>query len=424
MNQSLLNEFIPTISLDDYSYSLPEERIAKFPLPERDQSKLLVANASGGTIAHHTFRDIPSLLPSDAILIRNNTKVILARLFLQKPSGGKVEVFCVEPHTPHEQSLALSTTRTSTWTCLIGGRKILAGMKLGCVVMHGNEPLYLNAQILSKSGSEAVVAFSWSPENLSFAAVLEAVGKIPLPPYLKRDAEESDKARYQTVYARHDGSVAAPTAGLHFTPPVLSELEKRGIATAEVTLHVGMGTFKPVESQTIQEHAMHTEQVVIPLATLHTIRERLAKNEHAPLIAVGTTSLRTMESAYWFGARLFLSDGEANGKNFLWVSQWDSYRLRASHRLPSALQSIDALLAWAERHHLEAITGETQMIIVPGYDYKFCTGLITNFHQPNSTLILLVAAFLGKALWRRVYEEALKTDYRFLSYGDSSLLLR
>jgi S-adenosylmethionine:tRNA ribosyltransferase-isomerase len=421
-------KFIEELSLSDYQYTLPNDRIAQFPLAARDRSKLLVAKADTNDIHHFQFQDLPDLIPPTSMLVRNNTRVIMARLYLQKITGGKVEVLCVEPSSPSpEPAVALYAKGSCQWRCIIGGRKIVAGMTLRCAALHAQEPLYLNAKIVEKHGSEATVEFSWSPERLTFATILETIGQMPLPPYMKRGAEESDKERYQTVYASQSGSVAAPTAGLHFTDKVLESLSQKKIPIQELTLHVGLGTFKPVESDRIAEHAMHTERVVIACETVRAIALHFEINTLTKpyLIAVGTTSLRTLESLYWFGVKLWRAEGSTREKKHLWLDQWESYRLSADElALPSPMESLNAVIQWAEHHQLNEIKGETKMIIVPGYEYKLCNGLITNFHQPQSTLILLVAAFVGKKLWRHIYDTALRSDYRFLSYGDSSLLLK
>ncbi len=407
--------YVPNVALDEFLYELPEARIAKFPLPERDQSKLLVAKAFTQEISHHQFYNLPSLLPERALLVRNNTKVIAARLHLAKPTGGLVEVLCLEPIAPSpDPALTLNAKNACRWQCLIGGRKVAVGTVLH---LHG-----LMATVIDKIGAEAIVDFIWNT-NQTFADLLESIGNMPIPPYLKREAQDEDKSRYQTVYAVAQGSVAAPTAGLHFTERVFEALHQKHIHIADLTLHVGLGTFKPVESVSIAEHQMHTERIAVPLATL----ERLLEQATSPtpcIVAVGTTSMRTLESLYWFGAKLYANDGDARTRNDLWISQWDAYRLTAENKTPPLEVALNLLLDWTKARGLEHLQGETELMIVPSYPFKVVDALITNFHQPRSTLILLVAAFLGNDFWRTVYQSALENDYRFLSYGDSSLLWR
>lgn len=407
--------FAPSVSLDELLYDLPEARIAKFPLPERDHSKLLVADAVAQRISHRHFYDLPALLPEKALLIRNDTKVIAARLHLAKTTGGLVEILCLDPIAPSsDPAIALASKNGCRWNCLIGGRKIAVGSVL---TLHG-----LVATVVDKCDAQAVVDFAWN-SNQTFAELLDAMGEMPIPPYLKRKAESEDKRRYQTVYAIAQGSVAAPTAGLHFTKGVFEKLAQKGIRVADLTLHVGLGTFKPVESERIDEHQMHAERIAVPLATLERLREQ-ATSPKPCVVAVGTTSMRALESLYWFGAKLHLDDGDARERSDLWVSQWEAYQLAAQARLPSLDVAIERLLAWAQEHGLEQIQGETRLMIAPSYPFKVVDALITNFHQPKSTLVLLVAAFLGKAFWREAYQSALDNGYRFLSYGDSSLLWR
>jgi S-adenosylmethionine:tRNA ribosyltransferase-isomerase len=407
--------YVPKVALDEFLYELPEARIARFPLPERDQSKLLLAKALTQEISHHQFYDLPLLLPERALLVRNNTKVIAARLHLAKPTGGLVEVLCLEPIAPSQDpAISLNTKHACRWQCLIGGRKITVGTVLH---LHG-----LTATVIDKIGAEAIVDFAWNT-NQTFADLLDSIGNIPIPPYLKREAEDVDKSRYQTVYAVAQGSVAAPTAGLHFTERVFEALHQKHIQIVDLTLHVGLGTFKPVESNSITEHKMHTERIAVPLTTL----ERLIEQASSPtpcIVAVGTTSMRTLESLYWFGAKLYANDSDAQARNDLWISQWDAYRLTAENKTPPLEDALKLLLNWAKARGLEHLQGETELMIVPSYSFKVVDALITNFHQPRSTLILLVAAFLGSDFWRTVYQSALENDYRFLSYGDSSLLWR
>ncbi len=413
---------IPEVSIDDYTYDLPEERIATMPLAERDQSKLMVVDAKTGAISHHRFYNLPELLPLHTLLIRNNSKVIAARLCLKKQSGGRVEVLCVEPVEPSsELSAALLAKETAKWKCLLHGRKLRPFMSLSTSVVYNTSPLLLKATLLEKD-VETTVCFEWQPKELTFLQVLEAVGKVPLPPYLNREPNEQDKVRYQTVYAKNEGSVAAPTAGLHFTQAIYERLQQKGVDVQELTLHVGIGTFKPVHERDVRQHNMHAEQVIVSRQTLLALHQHLA--QQTPVVAVGTTSLRVLESLYWFGTKLARQQEPARHAKTMNLEQWEAYALLREHgRLP-AQQSLEAILNWLDKHALEAVMGATQLIIMPGYHCQICNGLITNFHQPRSTLILLVAAFLGGDLWKKVYHEALQNDYRFLSYGDASLLWR
>lgn len=416
MNKQL--SFVPSASSDALLYELPEERIAQFPLVERDHSKLLVANACTKEISHYHFYDLPANLPEGALLVRNNTKVIAARLYFAKLTGGAVEVLCLEPLAPsNDVALTLNAKRFCRWKCLIGGKKITTGTKL---FLHS-----ITATVIEKVGAEAIVDFAWETDTsfaeTSFAELLESIGNMPIPPYLKREAQEQDRFRYQTVYALSQGSVAAPTAGLHFTERVFDALHRKHVQIADLTLHVGLGTFKPVESPSIAEHEMHAERIAVPLSTL----ERLIEQASSPkpcIVAVGTTSMRTLESLYWFGAKLCENDGEARAQNTLWVSQWEAYRLLLEGKTPALQDALNVLLDWAKANGLEQVQGETQLMIAPSYTFKVVDALITNFHQPKSTLILLVSAFLGNDFWRKVYQSALDSGYRFLSYGDSSLL--
>ncbi len=432
--------FIPTIRVHDYRYSLPEERIAAYPLAERDASKLLIADMRGNAsdavqIRHSTFRRIAGEIPSGALLVANDSRVIAARIRMQKKAtGGNAEVLCLQPLSPSsEPALVLQSTGHCRWQCMVGGRKIAVGDTL----IASTASASLIATIISKEGAEAVVEFSWQPEELTFASVLEQFGHIPLPPYIKRDDDAADKQRYQTVYAAHDGSVAAPTAGLHFTERVLEDLAQKGIRRAHVTLHVGAGTFKPMSGTEAREHTMHEECIFVERNVIAQLAEQLERSEQGhdtrvhkePIIAVGTTSLRTLESLYWWGVRLLTSDSEAQERDTMDVRQWDALRLQDTFRekLPSPALAMRSILKWLQSRQMDVLTGETQIMITPGYSFAVCDGLITNFHQPESTLMLLVAAFLtanGDTHWRSIYEAALANDYRFLSYGDSSLLWR
>lgn len=396
------------IRIADYDYPLPEERIAKFPLPQRDHSKLLCLN--GDSLSEHHFYDLPSLLPQDAMLVFNDTKVIHARLFFCKETGAVIEVFCLEPHDM-AVSQAFEQRQRCTWTCFIGNNKKWKGGKLsGKWKTEGGE-FELTAERREAVGNAWVVDFDWTG-GLSFAEVIDAAGVIPLPPYLHRDAEASDAERYQTVYARYEGSVAAPTAGLHFTPAVLDALHARGIDTEYITLHVGAGTFKPVSTDTIGEHEMHVEPVHVSSDNLR----RIIAHQGRTLVAVGTTTVRTLESLYWFGVQL-MQQPDLDGMH---VKQWDPYTLPADGI--GCVQAYERILDWMERRGTDTLHGATQLMIAPGYKYRVADGVVTNFHQPKSTLLLLVSALIGDR-WRDAYRYALDHGFRFLSYGDSCLFL-
>ncbi len=396
------------ISIADYDYPLPDERIAKFPLAERDQSKLLVYR--GGEIAESQFFHLPELLPEGAMLLFNNTKVIHARLFFRKPTGSLIEIFCLEPWQ-QPVATAFEERQHCTWLCFIGNNK---KWKEGSLVRQftiQNSEFIIKATRREAVGEAWLVNFEWSG-GISFAELIDAVGVIPLPPYLHREAEESDNTRYQTVYAHYEGSVAAPTAGLHFTDRLLDELRTKGFKTEYITLHVGAGTFKPVSADTIGGHEMHVEKVQISRTNLQHIIDHIGR----PIIPVGTTTVRTLESVYWFGVKL-QSNPDIDAMHVL---QWDPYTLEVQNI--STQQAYSNVLHWMERHDADTLFGDTQLLIAPGYKYHVISGLITNFHQPRSTLLLLVSALIGDD-WRRCYSYALDNGFRFLSYGDSCLLL-
>ncbi|SFH24426.1 S-adenosylmethionine:tRNA ribosyltransferase-isomerase [Pontibacter chinhatensis] len=396
------------LAIKDFVYDLPEERIAKFPLPVRDQSKLLLYRQ--GQFIDHTFTELPTLLPPDTLLVFNDTKVVQARLLMQKETGGLVEIFCLEPVAPHrEVQLAMQQTGSCTWKCLVGNNKRWKG---GLVHLYF-EGGVLQAEREAQQEGHFLIHFTWRQAELTFAEVLERCGRLPLPPYLNRDLTPEDHTRYQTIYASQQGAVAAPTAGLHFTDRVMDALKAQGIDTAYLTLHVGAGTFKPVKSETMEAHEMHAEQVYIS----RSILERLLKQQGNPVIPVGTTSMRSLESIYWLGAKV-LAQPELTQQE-LHVSQWQAYE---SINQPTAAQALEALLHYLDRQGTDHLHANTQIIIAPGYTFRMCHGLVTNFHQPESTLLLLVSALIGED-WRKVYQHALAHDYRFLSYGDSSLLL-
>ena len=399
---------LKNIRIDDYDYPLPDERIAKFPMEQRDHSKLLCLK--GDNISEHHFYDLPDLLPKDTLLVFNDTKVIHARLFFRKETGAVIEVFCLEPHQmPVAQ--AFEQRERCTWTCFIGNNKKWKEGSLSGQWSVANGQFTLTATRREAMGNAWVVDFSWTG-GFSFAEVIEAAGVIPLPPYLNRQAEVSDATRYQTVYAHHDGSVAAPTAGLHFTPEVFAHLKEKGILTEYITLHVGAGTFKPVSTDTIGEHEMHVEPVHV---TADNLRHIIA-HQGKPLIAVGTTSVRTLESLYWFGVQL----QQNPDLDHMHVNQWDPYTLSTAHYSLPTIQAFENILTWMERHDSDHLDGETQLMIAPGYQYRVIDGLVTNFHQPKSTLLLLVSALIGDR-WHDCYRFALDHGFRFLSYGDSCL---
>ena len=399
---------IENIAIADYDYPLPDDRIAKFPLAERDQSKLLIYR--GGHISESQFFHLPELLPEGAMLLFNNTKVIHARLFFRKPTGSVIEIFCLEPWK-QPVATAFEERQHCSWLCFIGNNKKWKEGPLERSFDDNGNTLQLSATRREAVGNAWVVDFAWSG-GISFAEVIEYAGVIPLPPYLHREAEESDKERYQTVYARHEGSVAAPTAGLHFTDRLLDTLHDKGFKTEYITLHVGAGTFKPVSTDTIGEHEMHVEKVQMSSDNIQHIIDHLGR----PVIPVGTTTVRTLESVYWFGVQLSQDPHLAA----MHIHQWDPYELE--HLNISAETAYRNVLDWMERQGVDHLDGDTQLLIAPGYRYHIISGLITNFHQPKSTLLLLVSALIGDA-WKDCYHYALENGFRFLSYGDSCLLL-
>jgi S-adenosylmethionine:tRNA ribosyltransferase-isomerase len=406
------------ISIHGYTYSLPEERIAKYPLAERDASKLLVYKES--EIAEDSYRNITNHIPENSLLIFNNTKVVEARLLFQKPTGGVIEIFCLEPHEQYADiTTAMLQKGKVLWQCLVGGvSKWKTGQLLEKKITKGDREIILHASYIEKRNDFFIIELSWSPTELSFAEVLHYAGAIPLPPYIKRAVEKVDAERYQTVYAHFDGSVAAPTAGLHFTDTIFQKLKDKNISTDFVTLHVGAGTFKPVKADTMQEHEMHAEFIDVPRTTIENIIDNLDND----IIAVGTTSLRTVESLYWLGVKesgVISSESGVEPYRQLGLSQWEAYEL--SEKNISAKDALKSLLNWMSNNKLEKLVAKTQLLIAPGYEFKIVKGLITNFHQPQSTLLLLVAALIGDD-WRKVYDYALQNDFRFLSYGDGSLL--
>lgn len=399
---------VKDISIEEYDYPLPEDRIAKYPLPERDASNLLVLKDD--EIKKSQFKHIGDFLPQDALLVFNETKVIRARLQFHKATGSRIEIFCLEPEKDYQ--VAFSATSPVRWKCLIGNSKRWKEGKLSMELTVGGEPVVLNAERIFQNDQYAEIEFSWTPETLPFASVLEAAGEIPLPPYLHRDAEPDDRDRYQTVFARYDGSVAAPTAGLHFTQPLIAALRKQGFEFDEVTLHVGAGTFKPVATDTIGEHAMHSETIVVRKSLMQNLISHFGK----PIIPVGTTSTRTLESLYWIGVML---KEQGMALRPLHVEQWFPYE---DHAPLSAAEALQNIVDYLDKHGLTRLEASTALMIAPSYTMRVITGLITNFHQPKSTLLLLVSALIGER-WKDCYRFALDHDFRFLSYGDSCLFL-
>jgi S-adenosylmethionine:tRNA ribosyltransferase-isomerase len=388
---------------------LPDERIAKYPLAERDKSKLLIRQ--NGTIQQDIFENCANYLQEDAQLVFNNTRVIHARLFFHKETGAKIEIFCLEPVEPADYQVAFQETEEVTWKCMVGNSKKWKEGFLTQTFEIDGKTIELTAAKIGQEGNSFHIRFVWNG-GVHFSEIIEHIGQLPIPPYLNRDTEESDEETYQTVYAKIDGSVAAPTAGLHFTDPVIAQLAEKNITTNEITLHVGAGTFQPVKSETIEGHTMHHEQVIIPIEILRSFLEN-PKN----IIAVGTTSVRSLESLYWIGLQLEEKRFDPFHPE---VKQWEPYTNEATISLEKALQNIIYFLAENDE---KAIRFSTQIIILPGYDFKLISGMFTNFHQPQSTLLLLISAFLGND-WRKIYDYALANDFRFLSYGDSNLYLK
>ena len=401
------------IRIREFNYPLPDERIAKFPLPVRDQSKLLLYRH--GEVTEDIFTSLPDYLPANSLIIFNNTKVIQARLHFHKETGALIEVFCLEPIQPNDYALNFQQTEHAAWLCMIGNLKKWKEGALKREITVKGKPLTLTAERGACHGTSHWVDFRWNNPEITFADILEVFGELPIPPYLNRETQESDKETYQTVYSKIKGSVAAPTAGLHFTPRVLDALREKGVALEELTLHVGAGTFKPVKSEEIEGHEMHTEYISVNRSTL----EKLVAHE-GKAIAVGTTSVRTLESLYHIGVTL-LHNPNATEED-LHVKQWQPYETALETAATPAVDALQAIIAYLDRHHMETLHSSTQIIIAPGYEYRIVKAMVTNFHQPQSTLLLLVSAFLHGD-WRKIYDYALAHDFRFLSYGDSSLLI-
>ncbi len=400
------------ISIQEFTYELPAERIALHPLAERDASKLLVYKDGG--IQEDHYSNLGQYLPSHSFLVFNNTKVIKARLRFQKSSGGAIEIFCLEPYEKiNEYSHVMNKTGSVKWKCMIGGVSKWKEDVLKRNLELGIRRVELKVKLVEKLSDAYVVEFSWSPVDFSFAEILEAAGDIPLPPYIKRKAETEDIERYQTIYAEEEGSVAAPTAGLHFTDAIFEKLAEKNIQKDFVTLHVGAGTFKPVKAATMQDHEMHPEWIDVDLVFLENLVSQLDKT----VVAIGTTSLRTIESLYWMGVKV-MTDPELPD---LSINQWEVYEepLRSSN--VKAKEALVSLVVWLKEKKQQRIFTQCQILIAPGYQFKIAKAIVTNFHQPQSTLLLLVAAAIGQD-WNKVYNYALQNDFRFLSYGDGSLL--
>ena len=400
---------IPVIRIQDFDYPLPDERIAKYPLPERDASKLL--RYRDGVVDEFVFRELPDLLPASSIMVFNDTKVVPARLHFQRPTGAHIEIFCLQPVEPAEYSTVFTSVGRCVWRCVIGNSKRWKDDVLR-LYGHGTDPVVdrmdLQARLLSREGETGVVEFTWN-DGSPFSAVLEACGSVPIPPYLNRETEAVDLERYQTLYARFRGSVAAPTAGLHFTESVLDRIRAKGIDFETICLHVGAGTFLPVKSELVSEHPMHSEPFVVKKSFIRSLCEG-----NKSVIAVGTTSVRTLESLYYIGVSCIETGRPAP------VEQWCPYTREYAYSLR---ESLEAIVKYLEDNGLDELKADTRIIIVPGFRFRIVDMLVTNFHQPESTLILLVSAFVGGD-WRTIYDYALAHGFRFLSYGDSSLLFR
>jgi S-adenosylmethionine:tRNA ribosyltransferase-isomerase len=399
------------IRISEYDYALPDERIARFPLQERDRSKLLVYRQ--GEITEDVFASLPRYLPEGSLMVFNNTKVIRARLHFRKETGALIEIFCLEPVSPNDYALNLQQTGHAAWLCMTGNLKKWKQGSLHKELAVRGKSVMLTAIRGESRATSHRVDFSWNNPEVTFADILEVFGELPIPPYLNRATQDSDTETYQTVYSKIKGSVAAPTAGLHFTPRLFDALREKGIDCEELTLHVGAGTFKPVKSEEIEGHEMHAEYISVSRATL----EKLIAHQ-GEAIAVGTTSVRTLESLYYIGVTL--SDNPGAGEKDLYVRQWQPYETPGSMTAKDALKQI---VAYLDRHRIDTLHTRTQIIIAPGYSFKIVKAMVTNFHQPRSTLLLLVSAFV-KGDWRRIYNYALSRGFRFLSYGDSSLLMQ
>lgn len=398
------------ISIDQYNYPLPDERIARHPLAKRDSCRLLASD--GHTLDDYIFSDLPSLLPADAMLVYNNTRVINARLRFSKSTGALIEIFCLEPHEPSDYEQAFATTGRCSWQCLVGNSKKWKEGELTMTVATQSGDTTFRARRLPlppAADRSQTIEFEWDNSDVTFTDIIAAIGEIPIPPYLNRRSEASDSTDYQTVYSHIDGSVAAPTAGLHFTPELLAEIDRRGIERRELTLHVGAGTFRPVKSERIGDHDMHSEFITVERRLIADLADAIGRR---PIVAVGTTSVRTLESLYHIGCLIMAGswDGE--------LPQWTPYD--NENGKPSAEEALRAIVEWLDRRGDDTLMARTRIIIAPGYTYRIVDAMITNFHQPQSTLLLLVSAFIGDR-WRDIYTHALEKGYRFLSYGDACL---
>ncbi len=401
------------ININDFDYSLSDERIARFPLENRDESKLLVCKKT--ELITHTFDELPNLLPNNTLLIFNNTKVIHARLLFKKETGSIIEIFCLEPaENTLDIQLAFQQKGSCVWKCFVGNNKRWKDICIEKQFEYNGKTHTIKAKRKQAIENAWIIEFSWDNKSLSFAEVLDRLGVIPLPPYLNREAVETDNTRYQTVYAAENGSVAAPTAGLHFTDTTFNKLKLKGVQCENLTLHVGAGTFKPVSSETIDQHTMHSENIYIEQSVIKKLIENIDKN----IIPVGTTSMRTLESLYWFGVKLYVGEQDYEELN---VYQWDAYQEKYNIAI-TAKMALQSVLTFMNDRKMDVLNGQTQMMILPGYQFKIAKGIVTNFHQPRSTLLLLIAALVGEK-WKEIYNYALENNYRFLSYGDSCLLL-
>ncbi|MCL1821354.1 MAG: S-adenosylmethionine:tRNA ribosyltransferase-isomerase [Prolixibacteraceae bacterium] len=398
---------ISAIRINDYDYDLPCEKIALYPLDKRDSSKLLVWR--DGEMEESGFSEIGDFIPDNSLLVFNNTRVIHARLFFRRETGAHIEIFCLEPHEPADYQLSFQKSGSVVWKCLVGNAKKWKSGDLQLQTCINGETVICKAQMLERTNNAFLIRFSWGGE-FTFADVVEAAGQIPIPPYLNRDANSSDNDRYQTVYAKINGSVAAPTAGLHFTEEIFEKLRKKKVAFSELTLHVGAGTFQPVKTENVADHQMHTETVVVSREFLGQLKGQ------CKVIAVGTTSVRSIESLYWLGLKI----NNLSASETLHVGQWEAYEPQSEIEKNRSLANIER---WLESNKLQQISFSTSIIVAPGYRFRIIDGMITNFHQPKSTLLLLVSAFIGND-WKKAYEYALKNDFRFLSYGDSNIYLK
>lgn len=407
------------ISIQDFTYNLPEEKIASHPLKERDASKLLIYE--NGVINEDVYSNIAGHMPVNSLLVFNNSKVINARIRFKKSSGGIIEIFCLEPYELlNEYSSIMNKTTSVRWKCFVGGaakwkeKVLIKELEINQNVNNDSfdEKLIIKAKLVEKLADAYLIEFSWTPEILSFAEVIELAGDIPLPPYIKRNTDVTDASRYQTIYAKHNGSVAAPTAGLHFTENIFKKLSIKNIDKTYLTLHVGAGTFKPVKATRMQEHDMHSEWIDVNIDAI----KKILLN-HEKIIAVGTTSLRSIETLYWLGVKASLEPG----LNKLILEQWDVYDTRLKNSNIKVPFALETLINWLEKRKLNRLFTQTKLLIAPGYEFKIVKALITNFHQPQSTLLLLVAAAIGDD-WKKIYNYALEHDFRFLSYGDGNLI--